>query len=190
MMPEPDPARIVACAEAADFAAWLATHCADWPEVWLKLAKGTGLTWEQAVIEALAWGWIDGVKKSLDATHWLQRFTPRKGQSAWSMKNRTHVEKLIADGRMQLPGLSQVLAAQSDGRWDRAYEGSAGFAVPPDFLAALVMASPQAQAHYATLNRQNLYAIYYRLTSVKRPETRTRKVAEFVAMMERGALFH
>ena len=188
-MPTPDPGRIVACADADAFGEWLATHHAEWPEVWLKLTKGSGLTWEQAVIEALAWGWIDGVKRSDGASHWLQRFTPRRPRSAWSQKNCGHATRLIAEGRMQPPGLAVVNAAKADGRWDAAYSTST-FDMPDDFLAELARSTSAAQAHFAALNRQNRFAIYYRLTSAKRPETRTKRVALFVAMMERGERFY
>jgi uncharacterized protein YdeI (YjbR/CyaY-like superfamily) len=141
------------------------------------------------VIEALAWGWIDGVKRSQDAQSWVQRFTPRRARSGWSQRNRGHAERLIAAGRMQASGLAQVTAAKADGRWDTAYAGR-DFTVPQEFLDALAAASDSARAHFAGLNRKNLFALYYRLTTAKRAETRAKRLAEFVAMMERGERFH
>lgn len=179
--------------DAADWGDWLAANHATEAEALVRLFKVSSgvpsITWEQAVIEALAWGWIDGVKRSLDETSWVQRFTPRRAKSVWSQKNREHTERLMASGRMQAPGLAQVEAAKADGRWDAAYAGK-DFVVPPDFLAALAAASAVAQAQYAALNRKNLFAIYYRLTTAKRAETRAKRVADFVTMMERGERFY
>lgn len=170
-----------------DWRNWLETNHATAPELTLKLYKKASgipsITWEEAVIEALAFGWIDGVKRPGDDQHWLQRFTPRRPRSGWSQKNRTHVERLIAEGRMALAGLKQVDAAKADGRWDAAYAGGKDAQVPQDFLDAL---TPEAARTYATLNAQNRFAITYRLTTAKRPETRAKRLADFVAMLERG----
>lgn len=173
-----------------DWRDWLEANHVTKTEAVLKLYKKASgipsITWEEAVIEALAFGWIDGVKRPGDNQHWLQRFTPRKPRSGWSQKNRKHVEKLIADGRMTQAGLVQVQAAKADGRWDAAYAGGKDAQVPQDFLDAL---TPAAAATYQTLNAQNRFAIYYRLTTAKRPETRAKRCADFVAMLERGERF-
>jgi uncharacterized protein YdeI (YjbR/CyaY-like superfamily) len=181
-------ASAIACPTPADWARWLAAHHATEAEVILKLyRKGSGLqsvTWDEAVIEALAFGWIDGVKRSGGSDHWFQRFTPRRPGSVWSQKNRAHAETLIRDGRMTPAGQRQVDAARADGRWDAAYSGGKGAEVPADFLAALAE-DPAASAFYATISGKNRYAIYYRLTTARRPETRARRVAEYVAMLAR-----
>jgi uncharacterized protein YdeI (YjbR/CyaY-like superfamily) len=178
-------------AAPSDWRDWLDAHHATEPEAVVKLyRKSSGIpsiTWEEAVIEALAYGWIDGVKRSGGPDHWLQRFTPRKARSTWSQKNRAHVERLIAEGRMAPAGLAQVDAAKADGRWEAAYSGGRAAQVPQDFLDAL---TPEAARTYATLNAQNRYAIYYRLTTAKRPETRAKRIADFVAMLARGERFH
>ncbi|MEO6301107.1 MAG: YdeI/OmpD-associated family protein [Paracoccaceae bacterium] len=175
-------------ATPADWSQWLTSH-PDAKEVWLLIhRKGSGvqsIDWEQAVIEALAHGWIDGVKKSLNETQWMQRFTPRKPGSAWSQKNITHAEKLIAEGRMTPAGLAQVAAARANGRWETAYSGGKNADLPDDFLDA-VAADPKAQEALKILDTKNRYAIYYRLTTAKRPETRAKKIAEYVAMLARG----
>jgi uncharacterized protein YdeI (YjbR/CyaY-like superfamily) len=141
------------------------------------------------VVEALVWGWIDSVKRPYDDQSWLQRFSPRKSRSVWSQKNRSHIDALMAAGRMQPAGMVHVTAAQADGRWDAAYAGGKDAVVPADFLAALAL-NPQAQAFYATLNAANRYAIYHRLTTAKRPETRAKRLLDYVAMMARGEVFH
>lgn len=169
-----------------DWMGWLAAN-PEAPEVWvLYHKKGSGVAsidWEQAVIGALAHGWIDGIRKSVDAATFKQRFTPRRPRSTWSARNVAHCERLIADGRMTPRGLAHVQAAQADGRWAAAYKGTAD--LPPDFLDAIA-ANPQAARTFATLDAKNRFAFYYRLQSVKRPETRQRKIAEFVAMLARG----
>jgi uncharacterized protein YdeI (YjbR/CyaY-like superfamily) len=175
-----------------DWSDWLTHHPAA-KEVWVLLhKKATGIasiTWEQAVIEALAHGWIDGVKKSHSETQWIQRFTPRKAGSAWSQKNIGHAEKLIAEGRMTPAGLAHVTAAKANGRWETAYSGGKGAELPQDFLDAVAQ-NPAAAEALKTLDAKNRYAFYYRLTTAKRPETRAKKVAEFVAMLARGERIH
>ena len=172
-----------------DWAAWLADHHAIRDEVWVKIYKKSSgiasIDWGQAVVEALAWGWIDGVKKSVSETEWGQRFTPRKPGSAWSQTNRAHAERLIAEGRMRPAGMVQVVAAQGNGRWDSAYAGSAKD-MPEDFLQALAEGPQAARDEYEGLNARNRYAIYYRLTTAKRPETRAKRIAEYLAMLARG----
>jgi uncharacterized protein YdeI (YjbR/CyaY-like superfamily) len=169
--------------------AWLRAHHASEAELWVRIfKKGSGqatVTWDDCVIAALTWGWIDGIRKSLDDTSFLQRMTPRRARSGWSQKNVQHAERLIAEGLMQAPGLAQVEAARADGRWANAYAGSADMVMPEDFLAALQQ-DPTAQAFYATLKRQQLFTIYYRLTSAKRPETRQKRMAELLAKLARG----
>ena len=176
------------------WSAWLAENHGREPLIWLRLykkASGTpSITWEQAVIEALCWGWIDGQAKSLDDASWQQRFTPRRAKSGWSQKNCGHVERLIAAGRMQPAGLAQVAAAKADGRWDAAYAGSKDAETPADFMAALAAAPLAAQVTFSSLNRQNLFAIYHRLTTAKRAETRAKRIADFIAVLERGEKFH
>ena len=171
-----------------DWFDWLAAN-AEAREVWVLFhRKGSGtpsVNWEQAVIEALAHGWIDGIRKTVTETQWMQRFTPRKPGSVWSQKNVAHAEKLIAEGRMQPRGMAQVDAARANGRWESAYSGGKGADLPQDFLDA-VAANPAAAVGLAALDNRKSYAIYYRLTTAKRPETRIRKIAEYVALLARG----
>lgn len=192
-MPEPDPTRTHAFATPADFGAWLEQHHASEPEVWIKMyKKGSGrqsIIWREAVIEALCWGWIDGISKKLDAEAYVQRFTPRRKGSNWSKVNREHVERLTAEGRMQEAGLIHVRAAQADGRWEAAYAPPSEMTLPEDFLLALE-ASPTAKAFFDILNRQNRYAIFYRLQTAKKPETRRRRMEKILEMLEGGEKFH
>ena len=188
-MPVPDDLPVLPFESAAAFEAWLDAEHASAAGLWLKIAKkATGIatvTYAEALEVALCFGWIDGQKRSLDATWFLQRFTPRKPRSRWSKINTGHVERLIAEGRMRPAGLAQVEAARADGRWADAYDGQAGARPHPDFQAALD-ASPRAAAFFATLRGSKRYAFVYRAGDAKRPETRARRIARFVAMLERG----
>jgi uncharacterized protein YdeI (YjbR/CyaY-like superfamily) len=169
--------------------AWLRVNHASETELWVRIfKKATGqptVTWDDCVVAAICWGWIDGVRNALDDTSFLQRLTPRRARSNWSQKNVQHAERLIEQGRMQAAGIAQVEAARSDGRWASAYAGSATMVIPEDFLAALQQ-DPAAHAFYATLKCQQLFTIYYRLTSAKRPETREKRMAELLAKLGRG----
>jgi len=184
-MPEPDPSRVMTFALPKDLGRWLELHHATESELWVKIfKKGTGIrsvTWEDVVIESLCWGWIDGIKKSLDAQAYLQRITPRKARSGWSKRNREHAQRLMQEGRMQEPGLVQVRSAKADGRWEKAYAASE-MNVPADFLAALE-SKPKAKQFFETLNKSSRQVIAYGLTSAKKPETRRRRFEEFMDML-------
>ena len=187
------PAEPLAFATPAHLDAWLARHHASERELWVRIYKkdsGTpSVTWNDCVIAALAWGWIDGHKKPLDAASFLQRMTPRRPKSSWSKRNREHVERLFAEGRMQPAGLVHVEAARADGRWEAAYAGSAEMVIPEDFLAQ-VRKVPAAQRSFDALDRRNLFAIYHRLQTAKRPETRAKRIADIIAKLARGERFH
>jgi uncharacterized protein YdeI (YjbR/CyaY-like superfamily) len=174
--------------DEAAFAAWLSRNHATSTGLWLKIAK-TGnrtstLTYAQALEIALCQGWIDGQKAPLDAAWYLQRFTPRGARSKWSRLNCEKAQKLIAARRMQPAGLAAIEAAQRDGRWERAYEPQSRAEIPADLKAELD-ARPTAAAFFASLDRHNRYAILYRLGSVKKPQTRSRRLRQFVDMLER-----
>jgi uncharacterized protein YdeI (YjbR/CyaY-like superfamily) len=178
---------------AQELGDWLAKHHASAGELWVRIFKsGSGtpsVTWTDCVVEAVRFGWIDGQKQPFDAESFLQRLTPRKPKSNWSAKNCAHATALIAEGRMTPAGLAQVEAAKADGRWDNAYAGSAGMTIPQDFLDALAT-MPAAKAFFERLDRKNLYPIYYRLHTAKRPETRAKRMAQILAQLERGERFH
>ena len=184
---------IIAFTDRAALERWLEAQAPDAPGLWIKLAKaGSGLesvTKAEAIDAALCFGWIDGQLDKYDAAHWLTRFTPRKPRSKWSQVNRKRAEELIAAGRVRPPGLAQIEAAKADGRWDAAYAPQSKAEVPPDLQAALDQ-SPKAAAFFTTLTGANRYAILYRIGAVKKPETRARKIAEFIAMLERHETVH
>ena len=169
--------------------AWLDTQAATEPELWVLIwKKDSGIpsvSWDDCVRAALAQGWIDGIGKSIDDRAWKQRLTPRKPRGGRSARNVGIAEALIASGDMRPAGLAQVQAAQADGRWQAACAGPKDHAVPEDFLAA-VTADPVSAETFAGLNRQNLYAIYYRLHTARTPETRARRMARMLGALAAG----
>ena len=136
------------------------------------------MTWDDIVLESLCWGWIDGIKKSIDEQTYLQRITPRKARSNWSKRNREHVERLINEGRMMRPGFDQVQAAKADGRWQNAYTASE-MKIPADFLSALER-NPKAQEFFETLTKSSHYIIAHGLISAKKAETRQKRFIKFL----------
>ena len=176
--------------DAAAWGAWLADRHAMSAGVWLVLAKRGGspptrLRYQEALEEALCYGWIDGQVRRRDEGSYQQRFTPRRQRSVWSKRNVELAERLIGEGRMQPAGNAAVDHARSDGRWQAAYAGSATIEVPDDLAAALA-AEPKAAEMFALLSSQNRYAILYRLATAALPETRSRRLTKFVAMLSRG----
>ncbi|MFO0612157.1 MAG: YdeI/OmpD-associated family protein [Polyangiaceae bacterium] len=176
-----------------DLDAWLREHHASTSELWVRMyKKATGkpsVDWNDCVRACLAWGWIDGQRKPFDDASFIQRLTPRRPRSAWSKRNCDIAEELVAAGKMQPPGLAQIEAARADGRWDSAYAGSRELVIPDDFLAALKK-NRAAKAFFETLNRTNLFTIYHRLHTAKRPETRERRIAAMIATLASGKAFH
>jgi len=171
---------------------WLAAQSTDAAGVWIKFAKkaaGPKLTKAEAIDVALCHGWIDGKLEKYDEQHWLVRFTPRRAHSRWSALNRNTALALIQEGRMKATGLAQIESAKADGRLETAYAPASQAAVPADLQKALDE-NPKASAFFKTLNGRNRYAILYRIGSVKKAETRARKIAEYVAMLARGETIH
>jgi uncharacterized protein YdeI (YjbR/CyaY-like superfamily) len=172
---------------------WLSRNHREATGVWLRIAKKgsktRSLTHAEGLDSALCFGWIDAHKKPESASAWLERFTPRGKRSIWSKLNRQKATALIECGRMRDSGLQEILRAKKDGRWERAYDSPRNATVPEDFQAALDK-SARAKAFFATLESRNRYAILFRIQTVKKAETRARKVSEFVAMLEKHEKIH
>jgi len=183
----------IAFASDAEWEAWLEQHHADSPGVAMKIAKKASgipsVAYPEVLDIAICFGWIDGRRNALDDRYFLQRFTPRRARSRWSQINRDKAEALIKAGRMRPAGLAEVERAKSDGRWAAAYGGQRAMGVPEDLQRELD-ARPQAAAFFAQLSSQNRYSILYRLHDAKRPETRARRLEQFVAMLEAGETIH
>lgn len=167
---------------------WLATEHAASAGVWLKIAKkgssSQTISYADALAVALCYGWIDGQKGKLDDDFWLQRFTPRKPGSRWSRINTDRAAELIESGRMRPAGQAEVDRAKADGRWAAAYAPSSAIIVPDD-LAAELGRNDEARVFFETLSGANRYAILYRVTTARRPETRAQRIATYVAMLAR-----
>lgn len=191
-MSKPELTELVV-ADATALREWLLENHSTSPGVWLALARNGGtvttLTWQQAVDEALCVGWIDGQARKRDDQTSLIRLTPRGPRSSWSQRNVGNVARLEMEGRMLPAGRAAVEAARADGRWQAAYAGQAEAEVPAD-LAAAIAADAHAQAMFDVLTKANRFALIYRLGSVKRAETRDRKIGEFVAMLARHETIH
>jgi uncharacterized protein YdeI (YjbR/CyaY-like superfamily) len=183
-----DPAKVHEFEDGPSFYEWLGKHHDNEDEVWIRIHKvGSGLksiTPKEAIDVALCWGWIDAIRKSLDATSYLQRYTPRGRKSIWSRINVDNVARLIEEGRMTDHGLAQVEAAKADGRWDRAYRAK-GMTIPDDLQAA-IDAEPEARRMLDKLSAQNRFALAFRTNNMKTAAGRAKKIKDFVDILERG----
>ena len=188
-----DEAEVHVFTSAGEWHAWLKKNHAKSSGVWVRIGKKNSgfvtLSNEEAVITALCHGWIDAIRKTYDGVSFVQRFTPRKPRSIWSQVNRERVLALTKAGAMQPAGLAAVEVAKANGEWDRAYSPASTITEPKDLLAAL-RKNPKAKAFYATLNAQNRFAILHRLEKAAKPELRAKRLAQFVAMLERKELLH
>jgi uncharacterized protein YdeI (YjbR/CyaY-like superfamily) len=174
---------------AAAMEAWLEENHALSDGVWLQIAKKASgiqsVVFAEALEVALCYGWIDGQARSLDDDHYLQRFTPRRVRSTWSKRNRDKAERLIAEGRMRPPGLMEVERARADGRWDSAYDSATTATVPDDFRLALER-EPAAREFFESLSKTGRFPFLYRIGNAKRPETRAKRIAEYVELLREG----
>ena len=187
-------APIKSFASSTQWKKWLSAHYAKADHgVWLRIfRKDSGeatITYEQALDEALCYGWIDGQKKPYDEKSWLQKFTPRRSKSIWSQRNKTRVAQLIEEKRMQPSGLKEIESAKKDGRWDKAYDSPSQMEMPADFLA-LLKKDKQAYEFFKTLNKTNTYAIAWRLQTAKKPETRQKRLHILLEMMKKQQKLH
>lgn len=176
-------------ATPAELLAWMDEHAEESDGIWLKFAKKASgiksVAYAEAVEIALCHGWIDGQVKRLDEQHYLQKFTPRRPRSKWSKLNREKAERLIAEGRMRPAGLREVERAREDGRWDEAYDSATTATVPDDFREALD-AEPAAREFFESLGNTKRYAFLYRIRDAKRPDTRAKRIAEYVELLRVG----
>lgn len=183
---------LVTCATLAEWLRWLKANHAKVPAVWVKMAKKTSgiasIDYPQALEGALIWGWIDGVRNSLDDTYFVQRYTPRRAKSVWSKINCAKVEALEAAGRMKPPGMAAVAAAKADGRWDAAYHSQKTIEVPDDLRTALARV-PEAQAFFDGLSNARRFSFLFRIHGAKKPETRAKHVARTVEMCRVGETY-
>jgi uncharacterized protein YdeI (YjbR/CyaY-like superfamily) len=184
---------VISFTSEAEFDTWLSQHYTDTTGFWLRYyKKGSNretIIHDKAVDVALCWGWIDGLSNKYDDISYLVRFTPRRPKSIWSKVNVAKVERLIEAGRMQPSGLVQVEKAKADGRWDLAYQPASKMEVPTDFIE-LIKQDPETYAFYCSLNKTNLYAIGFRLTTISDPKKRAAKMNQLADMLKRKEKIH
>ncbi len=190
---ESGEAPVLSFGTSREWLGWLQKNHASSAGIWMKIAKAgstvKSISYAEALEGALCYGWIDGQKKGYDDAAWLQKFTPRGPRSIWSKINREKAQALIDAGRMKPAGLQAVERAKANGQWSGAYEGQKTIKVPEDLLDELEL-RPKAKAFFESLNSINRYAILYRLQTAKKPETRLKRLKQFVEMLERGEKIH
>jgi uncharacterized protein YdeI (YjbR/CyaY-like superfamily) len=156
--------------------------------VWVKIARANSgipsVTHAEALDSALCYGWIDGLRRGFDSEYFLQKFTPRRGKSIWSLINKKKVTALIKEGRMKAAGLAAIEVAKNNGLWSKAYKSQSTATLPAELKEAF-KTHPDAKRFFNTLNSQNRYAIIFRINNAKKTETKLKKVSEFIAMLER-----
>lgn len=183
-MPSPlDRLPSVEARNRAVWRAWLRRHYRTAPGVWLvyhKRHSGTpSVTYEEAVQEALCYGWIDSLVRALDEDRYRQLFTPRKPRSTWSPSNKRRVARLLAEGRLQPAGLAMIEAAKANGSW-RSLDAVESLTIPAELRRALA-AEGDALRHFRGYAASLRKGMLYWLASAKRPETRARRLAKLVA---------
>ena len=178
---------------AQAFDVWLDRNGSTSPGIHIRIAKKDSgilsITYAEALEIALCHGWIDGVRNRFDDKRFLQRFTPRGPRSIWSQINKNKVQGLIKAKLMRPAGLAAVKRAKENGQWDKAYAPVSQIQVPPD-LAAALKKNKKARTFFETLKGSSRYAFLHRLQTAKKEETRTKRLALYIAMMERGEAYH
>ncbi len=192
-MDEKNGLPILPFASQREWETWLGEHHRTSKGLWLKMAKKASgidsVNYAEALDVALCHGWIDGQKGAFDDTFWIQKFTPRGPRSKWSKINVDKALALIEAGRMKPAGLAEIEKAQSDGRWEQAYDSQSKATIPEDLQRELDR-NPEAAKFFATLDSANRYAVLYRIQEAKKPETRARRIEKFIGMLNRHEKLH
>jgi len=191
--PEKNEPPIIPFETPSQWEQWLETNHTHINGIWLQFFKKASsvpsVTYEQALDEALCYGWIDGQKKTFDEQSYLIKFTPRRTKSIWSKKNIEHVARLQKQGKMKPQGIKEAERAKEDGRWEQAYDSPSNMKMPDDFLQRLSK-NKKAKAFFETLNKTNTYAIAWRLQTAKKIETREKRMQQILEMLSQGKKFH
>ena len=179
------PVKSFRSAEA--FEAWLAKNHKKADGLWLKIAKAKSgiksIAFPDALDIALCYGWIDGLRRGLDDDYYVQKFTPRRAKSIWSVINKNKVAQLSKAGRMKEAGLAAIEEAKKNGQWNKAYHSQANITVPEELQKALDK-NKNAKQFFERLSSRNRYALLFRIHQAKREETKMKKIAEFIKMLE------
>jgi uncharacterized protein YdeI (YjbR/CyaY-like superfamily) len=167
--------------------AWLAENNATAPELWLVLYKKNSgkptVTYDEAVEEALCFGWIDGIIKAIDGQKYATRFSPRRSGSVWSESNKRRVARMIAQGRMTEIGLAKVIEAKSNGEWDKASAREDVTKIPLELKRAL-QADKIAREKFEHLAPSHKRQYIYWIGEAKRDVTRQKRIQETIKMLK------
>ncbi|HEX5168225.1 MAG TPA: YdeI/OmpD-associated family protein [Cyclobacteriaceae bacterium] len=192
-MTNPSEPEIRSFKTAREFERWLNKNHSTHKGIWLRFFKKDSgvkaITYEEAINEALCYGWIDGQANKYDEQSWLQKFTRRRPKSVWAQRNKDRIRRLLKEGKMKPAGLQEVDQAKADGRWEKAYAPPSKMKIPDDFLKALAK-NRKAKAFFDTLNKTNTFAIGWRLQTAKKEETRQKRMKNIIDMLARGETFH
>lgn len=190
--PKPDdPLPMMTFENPEEFDQWLEEHHTSsgvWLRIFKKASDESGITIQEALDEALCFGWIDGQRKKYDEVSYLQKYTPRRKRSLWSKRNTEHIKRLTELGKIKPSGIREVEKAKTDGRWDRAYDPPSEMTIPEDFLEELAQ-KPKAKAFFETLNKTNRYEIGWQLQTAKKPETRERRMRKILEKLSKKEKF-
>ena len=182
-----DPAVFIDFNDAVEWESWLASHYDRREEVWLRIAKkdsgNVSVTIPEALDVALCYGWIDSHRKAFNEAYYLQRYSPRRSKSPWSMVNVRKAEKLMETGRMKAPGNAEIHRAQEDGRWGAAYESQKSATIPQDLAAALEQ-HEQAKQAFSQLDKTAQYAVFLPLLKATTAKIRTTQLQKAIAKLE------
>jgi len=176
-----------------EFEQWLSDQYQNANGLWVRFFKKESaeksITYDEALDEALCYGWIDGLIHKYDDQSYIRKFTPRRPKSIWSKRNIEHIDRLTKAARMKPSGLAEVEKAKADGRWTQAYDSPEKMTLPDDFMNELLK-DKKAKAFFDILNKANQYAIAWRLQTAKKPETREKRMKAILEMLSRGEKFH
>lgn len=175
------------------FRSWLQKNHKQPEAIWVQFYKKDSgvksMVYKEALDEALCFGWVDSQVKTIDEKSYKQKFSLRRPRSVWSKRNIERIERLIKEKKMMPAGLVQYEAAKKDGRLDRAYAPPTEAHIPAD-LQAIINKDKKMKAFVETLNRSNINAIYFRLSTAVKPETRERRLKAIVEMLKAGKKFY
>lgn len=192
-VPDKKELPILAFTSQKKFEEWLAKNFDNKEGLWLRFYKKDSgkksITYQEALDEALCYGWIDGQLKTYDEQSFLRKFTPRRPKSIWSKRNMEHIERLTSLGKMKTSGIEKVEAAKADGNWETAYDSLSNMTIPEDFLEELEK-DKKAKTFFESLNKANKYAIAWRLQTAKKPETRAKRMNVILEMLAKEEKFH
>lgn len=173
--------------DAADWESWLTSHYDRREEVWLRIAKkdsgNVSVTISDALDVALCYGWIDSHRKAFNETYYLQRYSPRRHKSPWSMVNVRKAEKLMETGRMKAQGYAEIHQAKEDGRWEAAYESQKSATIPQDLASALEQ-NEQAKQTFSQLDKTSQYAIFLPLLKATSVKSRAAQLQKAITKLE------